>query len=114
MKADTLEESIDIINANEYGNGASVFTSSGYTGRYFQHNVEAGQLGINVAIPVALPFFSFSGAKKSFWGDLHMYGKMGVQFYTRAQTVTATWHEDDEAKNVAKTSMFVPGMEKKA
>lgn len=114
MEADTLDESIEIINANQYGNGASVFTSSGYNARVFQHACEAGQLGINVPIPVALPFFSFSGNKKSFWGDLHMYGKMGVQFYTRAQTVTSVWHEDDEAKNVAKTSMFVPGMEKKA
>ena len=49
-----------------------------------------------MAIPVALPFFSFSGAKKSFWGDLNMYGKMGVGFYTRAQTVTAVWPEHGE------------------
>lgn len=72
MEADTLDESIEIINANQYGNGASVFTSSGYNARVFQHACEAGQLGINVPIPVALPFFSFSGNKKSFWGDLHM------------------------------------------
>ena len=72
VEADTLDESIEIINANQYGNGASVFTSSGYNARVFQHACEAGQLGINVPIPVALPFFSFSGNKKSFWGDLHM------------------------------------------
>jgi len=95
MEAETLDQSIEIINANQYGNGASIFTSSGHAGRYFQHAVEPGQLGINVAIPVALPFFSFSGAKKSFWGDLNMYGKMGVAFYTRAQTVTAVWPEMD-------------------
>ena len=79
-----------------YGNGTSIFTSSGHHARYFQHLVEPGQVGINVAIPVALPFFSFSGAKKSFWGDLNMYGKMGVGFYTRAQTVTAVWPEYGE------------------
>ena len=72
MEADTLEASMDIINANEYGNGASIFTSNGHYARKFQHTVEPGQLGINVAIPVALPFFSFSGGKKSFWGDLNM------------------------------------------
>lgn len=105
MEADTLADSIEIINKNEYGNGASVFTSSGYSGRVFQHECDAGQLGINVPIPVALPFFSFSGNKKSFWGDLHMYGKMGVQFYTRAQTVTAVWHEDDESRDKKHTSM---------
>merc|ERR1719324_533952 len=97
MEAGSLDESIEIINNNEYGNGASIFTSSGYSGRKFQHECEAGQLGINVAIPVALPFFSFSGAKKSFWGDLNMYGKMGVSFYTRAQTVTAVWPEEGAA-----------------
>jgi len=97
MEAESLDESVEIINANEYGNGAAVFTSSGHNARRFQHAVEPGQLGINVAIPVALPFFSFSGAKKSFWGDLNMYGKMGVAFYTRAQTVTAVWPEEGAA-----------------
>jgi malonate-semialdehyde dehydrogenase (acetylating) / methylmalonate-semialdehyde dehydrogenase len=112
MEADSLEESVAIINNNEFGNGASVFTSSGYNARVFQHECEAGQLGINVPIPVALPFFSFSGNKKSFWGDLHMYGKQGVQFYTRGQTVTSVWHQSDEDKNKAATAMFVPGMKK--
>eukprot|EP00658_Telonema_sp_P-2_P003184 TRINITY_DN11169_c0_g1_i1.p1 TRINITY_DN11169_c0_g1~~TRINITY_DN11169_c0_g1_i1.p1 ORF type:complete len:527 (-),score=164.75 TRINITY_DN11169_c0_g1_i1:284-1864(-) len=105
MEADSLENSIKIINDNEYGNGASIFTSSGFAGRKFQHECEAGQLGINVPIPVALPFFSFSGNKKSFWGDLHMYGKMGVQFYTRAQTVTSVWHQDDVDRSAKFTSM---------
>lgn len=111
MEAGSLDESIEIINNNEYGNGASIFTSRGYNGRKFQHECEGGQLGINVPIPVALPMFSFSGNKKSFWGDLNMYGKMGVQFYTRAQTVTAVWHEEDQSdKDRAGTAMFVPGM----
>lgn len=105
MEEESLESAISTINANEYGNGGSIFTSSGYNARVFQHECEAGQLGINVPIPVALPFFSFSGNKKSFWGDLHMYGKMGVQFYTRAQTVTSVWHESDEAKDKQHTSM---------
>jgi len=112
MEAANLEDSIEVINNNEYGNGASIFTQSGYSARIFQHECEAGQLGINVPIPVALPFFSFSGNKKSFWGDLHMYGKMGVQFYTRAQTVTQVWHESDEKRETKHTAMFVPGMKK--
>jgi len=109
MEADTLDHSIEMINANEYGNGASIFTSSGYAGRRFQHECEAGQLGINVPIPVALPFFSFSGNKKSFWGSLHMYGKMGVQFFTRAQTVTTAWQPDDVGSGTKMTSMATPG-----
>jgi len=112
MEADTLEDSIEIINANEWGNGASIFTTNGSNARKFQHNVDAGQLGINVAIPVALPMFSFSGAKKSFWGDLHMYGKMGVQFYTRAQTVTAAWPETDVSSTAKFTVMPTFGQKK--
>jgi len=108
----TMEDSINLINANEYGNGCSIFTSSGYNARVFQHEIEVGQLGINVPIPVALPFFSFTGSKKSFWGDLNFYGKQGVMFYTREQTITATWREQDEEKNVAQVGMFVPGLKK--
>jgi malonate-semialdehyde dehydrogenase (acetylating)/methylmalonate-semialdehyde dehydrogenase len=112
MDADNLEDSLEIINSNQFGNGASVFTSSGYNARVFQHNCEAGQIGINVPIPVALPFFSFTGSKKSFWGDLNFYGKMGVNFYTRTQTVTQVFHETDESQDTKHANMFVPGMKK--
>lgn len=57
------------------GNGASIFTSLGYNARVFQHEMHSGQIGINVPIPVALPFFSFTGSKASFWGDLNFYGE---------------------------------------
>jgi len=114
MEAPDLDESIRMINENEYANGASIFTSSGYNGRKFQHECDGGQLGINVPIPVALPMFSFSGNKKSFWGDLHMYGRMGPLFYTRAQTVTAVWHEEDVASSTKFVSMATPGMPPKA
>ncbi|KAK7412178.1 hypothetical protein VNO78_03628 [Psophocarpus tetragonolobus] len=74
MEADCLEEAINIINENKYGNGASIFTSSGVAARKFQTEIEAGQVGINVPIPVPLPFFSFTGNKASFAGDLNFYG----------------------------------------
>ncbi|GAB2219399.1 hypothetical protein Droror1_Dr00007034 [Drosera rotundifolia] len=80
LQADSLEEAISIVNRNKYGNGASIFTSSGAAARKFQSDIEAGQVGINVPIPVPLPFFSFTGSKASFAGDLNFYGKAGVQF----------------------------------
>ncbi|XXG49108.1 hypothetical protein AAC387_Pa02g3377 [Persea americana] len=93
MQADSLEEAIDIVNRNKYGNGASIFTTSGAAARKFQHEIEAGQVGINVPIPVPLPFFSFTGSKSSFAGDLNFYGKAGVQFYTQIKTVTQQWKD---------------------
>ncbi|KAJ1953887.1 hypothetical protein GGI12_005914, partial [Dipsacomyces acuminosporus] len=77
LRADTLDEAIEIINKNRYGNGASIFTKSGACARKFQSEVEAGQLGINVPIPVPLPMFSFTGNKGSFLGDTNFYGKSG-------------------------------------
>ncbi|MGI9294202.1 MAG: CoA-acylating methylmalonate-semialdehyde dehydrogenase, partial [Pseudomonadales bacterium] len=94
---DTLEEAIALVNANPYGNGTSIFTSSGGAARKYQHEVEVGQVGINIPIPVPMPFFSFTGWKGSFMGDLHAYGKQAVRFYTETKTVTARWQHNEES-----------------
>ncbi len=91
---DTLDEAIRFVNANPYGNGTSIFTASGAAARRFQHEIDVGQVGINVPIPVPLPFFSFTGWKQSFFGDQHAYGKQAVKFYTETKTVTARWFQD--------------------
>ena len=90
----TLGDAIDLVNANPYGNGVSLFTSSGGAARRFQREVEVGQVGINIPIPVPLPFFSFTGWKDSFFGDQHAYGKQAVRFYTETKTVTARWFDE--------------------
>lgn len=94
MEVATLEEAIELVNASPYGNGTSLFTRSGGAARHFQHAIEVGQVGINVPIPVPLPFFSFTGWKGSFYGDLHAYGKQAVRFYTETKTVTSRWFDD--------------------
>jgi malonate-semialdehyde dehydrogenase (acetylating)/methylmalonate-semialdehyde dehydrogenase len=94
MQASSLDEAIQIINRNPYGNGTSIFTSSGAAARKFQHSIDVGQVGINIPIPVPLPFFSFTGSRGSFYGDQHAYGKQAVRFYTQTKTVTARWFED--------------------
>ena len=91
VNADTLEEAIQIINENPYGNGTSIFTASGGAARKFQSDIDVGQVGINVPIPVPLPFFSFTGWKGSFYGDQHAYGKQAIRFYTETKTITARW-----------------------
>ena len=100
LEAETLDEAIALANADPRGNGAAVFTSSGAAARRFQNRIESGQVGINLPIPVALPFFSFTGWKSSFYGDLHTYGKQGVLFYTKTKTITSRWHGARPAANM--------------
>ena len=75
IPADTLDDAIDIVNANKYGNGTAIFTQSGATARKYETHVEVGQIGVNVPIPVPLPMFSWSGNKASFLGDVPFYGR---------------------------------------
>lgn len=95
MEASSLQEAIEIVNRNKYGNGTAIFTRSGAAARTFQHEVDVGQVGINVPIPVPLPFFSFTGSRASFAGDLNFYGKAGVHFFTQLKTVTSQWKDKD-------------------
>ncbi|HIG41669.1 MAG TPA: CoA-acylating methylmalonate-semialdehyde dehydrogenase [Gammaproteobacteria bacterium] len=95
LNAESLDEAIQTINDNPFGNGTSIFTSSGGAARKFQSEIEVGQVGINIPIPVPLPFFSFTGWKNSFYGDQHAYGKQAVRFYTETKTITARWFSSD-------------------
>ncbi|MDL0431798.1 CoA-acylating methylmalonate-semialdehyde dehydrogenase [Marinobacter sp. TBZ242] len=104
MEVDTLADAIALVNDNLYGNGTSIFTSSGGAARRYQHEIEVGQVGINVPIPVPLPFFSFTGWKGSFYGDQHAYGKQAVKFYTETKTITARWFSSDA---VAETNFSI-------
>lgn len=88
---DTLDEAIALTNSNRYGNGCALFTSSGVAARRYQHEIDVGQVGINVPIPVPLPMFSFTGSRGSIRGDINFYGKQGVQFYTQVKTITSNW-----------------------
>jgi malonate-semialdehyde dehydrogenase (acetylating) / methylmalonate-semialdehyde dehydrogenase len=101
LRAKTMEEAIEIINNNPYGNGTSIFTRSGYAARKFQRDIDVGQVGINIPIPVPLPFFSFTGWRGSFFCDQHAYGKQAVRFYTRTKTITARWFEDSDVAEAA-------------
>lgn len=98
LSVDTLEDAIELINKNPYGNGTSIFTSSGPAARKFQHEIDVGQVGINVPIPVPLPMFSFTGSRASIRGDLNFYGKAGINFYTQIKTVTAQWEYKEKTQ----------------
>ena len=105
--ADTLDEAIEMINNNPYGNGTAIFTTNGATARKFTQEIDVGQVGVNVPIPVPLPMFSFTGSRGSFLGDNNFYGKAGVNFYTQLKTVTQLWREQDASGFKASTTMPV-------
>ncbi|QJQ95970.1 MULTISPECIES: CoA-acylating methylmalonate-semialdehyde dehydrogenase [Halomonadaceae] len=92
---ETLDEAIAFINANPNGNGTSIFTNSGWVARRFESDIDVGQVGINVPIPVPVAYFSFTGSRASKLGDLGPNGKQAIQFWTQTKTVTARWFEPE-------------------
>ena len=94
----TYEEALTLVNDNPYGNGTAIFTRDGGAARQYQFDVNVGMVGINVPVPVPVAFYSFGGWKNSLFGDLHMYGPEGIQFYTRAKIVTARWPDPGTSK----------------
>jgi malonate-semialdehyde dehydrogenase (acetylating) / methylmalonate-semialdehyde dehydrogenase len=101
----TVQEGIDFVNANPWGNGVACFSKNGHITRKFVNEIEAGQVGVNLPIPVPLPMFSFTGNKASMWGTANFYGKGAVNFYTQWKTVTSRWKEDDAHVDAMSTAM---------
>ncbi len=91
VRADTVAQAVEMVNANPFGNGVAVFTSSGRVARDFAREVTVGMVGVNVPIPVPMAYYAFGGWKSSLFGDTHVYGAEGVSFYTRAKVVTTRW-----------------------
>ncbi len=105
VAASSLDEAIELINANPNGNGTAIFTQSGAAARKFQEDIDVGQVGINVPIPVPVPLFSFTGSRGSKLGDLGPYGKQVVLFYTQTKTITARWFDDDSVSQGVNTTI---------
>jgi malonate-semialdehyde dehydrogenase (acetylating)/methylmalonate-semialdehyde dehydrogenase len=91
VRLDSYDEALRLVNENPYGNGVAIFTRDGGVARRFQFDVQVGMVGVNVPIPVPVSYYSFGGWKASLFGDSHMYGPEGIQFYTRGKVVTARW-----------------------
>ena len=87
----TVEEAIALVNAGSYGNQACLFTTSGANARQFRHEAEVGNIGINIAVAAPMAFFPFSGARDSFFGDLHGQGRDAVEFFTQEKVVVERW-----------------------
>ena len=94
----TYDEAVRLVNENPYGNGTAIFTRVGGVARQFQFDVQAGMVGINVPIPVPVAYYSFGGWKASLFGDRHIYGPEGIDFYTRGKVVTSRWPDPATSK----------------
>jgi malonate-semialdehyde dehydrogenase (acetylating)/methylmalonate-semialdehyde dehydrogenase len=94
----TYNEAVRLVNENPYGNGTAIFTRDGGVARQFQFDVQAGMVGINVPIPVPVAYYSFGGWKNSLFGDSHVYGPEGINFYTRGKVVTSRWPDPATSK----------------
>ena len=99
VSVETLDEAIAFINANPNGNGTSIFTNSGWVARRFETDIDVGQIGINVPIPVPVAYFSFTGSRASKLGDLGPNGKQAIAFWTQTKTVTARWFEPENVSS---------------
>jgi malonate-semialdehyde dehydrogenase (acetylating) / methylmalonate-semialdehyde dehydrogenase len=97
-RVDTYDEAVRLVNENPYGNGSAIFTRDGGVARQFQFDVQAGMVGVNVPIPVPVAYYSFGGWKNSLFGDRHIYGPEGIEFYTRGKVVTSRWPDPATSK----------------
>jgi malonate-semialdehyde dehydrogenase (acetylating)/methylmalonate-semialdehyde dehydrogenase len=91
VRAKNFDEALKLVNDHEFGNGVSIFTRDGDSGRTFSSKAKIGMIGINIPIPVPMAFHSFGGWKRSLFGDQHMHGPEGVRFYTKLKTITSRW-----------------------
>jgi malonate-semialdehyde dehydrogenase (acetylating) / methylmalonate-semialdehyde dehydrogenase len=97
-RVDTYDEAVRLVNENPYGNGTAIFTRDGGAARQFQFEAQAGMVGVNVPIPVPVAYYSFGGWKASLFGDRHIYGPEGIDFYTRTKVVTSRWPDPATSK----------------
>jgi malonate-semialdehyde dehydrogenase (acetylating) / methylmalonate-semialdehyde dehydrogenase len=98
VRTDSYDEAVRLVNENPYGNGTAIFTRDGGVARQFQFDAQAGMVGVNVPIPVPVAYYSFGGWKASLFGDRHIYGPEGVDFYTRGKVVTSRWPDPATSK----------------
>jgi malonate-semialdehyde dehydrogenase (acetylating) / methylmalonate-semialdehyde dehydrogenase len=98
VRVPTYAEALRLVNENPYGNGVALFTRDGGVARRFQFDVNVGMVGINVSIPVPVAYYSFGGWKSSLFGDRHIYGPEGIDFYTRTKAVTSRWPDPATSK----------------
>jgi malonate-semialdehyde dehydrogenase (acetylating)/methylmalonate-semialdehyde dehydrogenase len=108
LRVGTLDEAIAMVNDNPFGNGTAIFTRDGAAARRFRRDVSVGMVGINVAIPVPMAYYSFGGWKQSLFGDAHIHGMEGVRFNTRLKSVTTRWPDPSAGAGTGSVDLHFP------
>jgi malonate-semialdehyde dehydrogenase (acetylating)/methylmalonate-semialdehyde dehydrogenase len=108
LRVEDLDQAIAMVNANPFGNGTAIFTRDGHAARRFRREVQVGMVGINVAIPVPMAYYSFGGWKQSLFGDAHVHGTEGIRFNTRLKSVTTRWPEPAGGASAAAVGLNFP------
>jgi malonate-semialdehyde dehydrogenase (acetylating) / methylmalonate-semialdehyde dehydrogenase len=93
VRARDFDEAVTIVNSSRYGNATSIFTRSGKAAREYKYRVQAGMVGVNIGVAAPMAFFSFTGWKDSFYGDLHAHGRDAIDFFTEKKTVITRWFD---------------------
>ena len=101
VRVPTLDDALELINANPFANGAAIFTNDGASARRFEREAQVGMIGVNIPIPVPMAFYSFGGWRDSLFGDHHIHGPEGVRFYTRAKAITTRWPGQPDTSAIA-------------
>src|SRR3546814_2670379 len=91
VRSKSFDDAVNLVNANEYGNGVAIYTQDGDAARSFSNSVDVGMIGINLPIPVPMAFHTFGGSKRSKFGDTQMYGPESIRFFTKVKTMSARW-----------------------
>ncbi len=113
VRVDSLDDAIALVNANPFGNGTAIFTRDGHAARRFRRDVSVGMVGINVAIPVPMAYYSFGGWKQSLFGDAHIHGMEGVRFNTRLKSITTRWPDARGPVDTGRIALHFPSGDKR-
>ena len=113
VRVDSLDDAIALVNANPFGNGTAIFTRDGHAARRFRRDVSVGMVGINVAIPVPMAYYSFGGWKQSLFGDAHIHGMEGVRFNTRLKSITTRWPDSRGPVDTGRIALHFPSGDKR-
>lgn len=92
LRADDLDNAIEIIHQIDYGNAAVIYTTSGKNARYFQNRTECGNIGVNIGVAAPIACFPFCGMKESFFGDIHGQSMDAINFFTHKKVIITRWY----------------------
>jgi malonate-semialdehyde dehydrogenase (acetylating)/methylmalonate-semialdehyde dehydrogenase len=96
LRAETLDDAINIVNGHRYANGSSIYTQNGYYARKFKLEVESGMIGVNIGIPAPVAYLPFGGMKESQFADIKAQGKAVINFFTEDKVITERYFEEED------------------